>query len=86
MEEFPNIISFDKWVELNGLSGEIESVDCIECRGTGEIECVECGSDIECGYCDGTGEIGEPVEIEEYNLKVSEDRKKWREIWKSQKN
>jgi len=86
MEEFPNIISFDKWVELNGLSGEIESVDCSYCDGTGEIECNCCGSETDCSYCDGTGEIGEPVEIEEYNLKVLEDRKKWREIWKSQKN
>lgn len=35
--------------------------DCDECAGRGDHRCPECGTNIDCEACDGTGEI----EIEE---------------------
>jgi hypothetical protein len=39
-----------------GDGGEDEDVDCDDCDGTGETECVFCDGDADCDDCDGTGQ------------------------------
>ncbi|AXV09921.1 hypothetical protein DVS28_b0151 (plasmid) [Euzebya pacifica] len=40
----------------SGDGGEHEDVDCADCGGTGETECVLCDGDVDCESCDGTGQ------------------------------
>lgn len=35
----------------------METKECEICRGSGENECMECGSVIECSNCEGAGEV-----------------------------
>lgn len=36
---------------------ETEMIECPECDGAGEVNCLACGSVTDCGNCDGTGEV-----------------------------
>ena len=48
-------LSFDIWKKFYKSEFEIIHDKCIECNGTGYIECHECGTEIECIECDGVG-------------------------------
>ena len=36
---------------------EYETEECLACSGTGMDRCHECGHEIECPVCDGTGSV-----------------------------
>lgn len=49
-------IGFDAWCELQIKLGRPgEQVDCLDCDGTGELECHACSHESECESCDGQG-------------------------------
>lgn len=31
--------------------------ECSDCNGTGLAECCECGNEVDCDTCEGTGEL-----------------------------
>lgn len=41
-------------------AAERAKVDCRNCKGTGEVECWECGHESDCKHCGGTGSVGLP--------------------------
>ncbi len=45
-----------------GWLGESE-FNCPECDGEGEVECCDCGSEIDCDHCAGTGWDADQVDI-----------------------
>lgn len=47
-------ISYDEWIKLNPDAEEQEE-DCEECDGDGIIVCFNCGNDMGCTECGGTG-------------------------------
>lgn len=49
-------MTFDEWYALH--RDEFQSVECVNCAGTGEDTCPHCGSDIDCDECGGRGKVG----------------------------
>ena len=52
-------------------------IECIECYGSGERECDDCGQDCECFYCHGTGYDPDMVDVSAYKIA---QRDRWKRM------
>jgi hypothetical protein len=78
------LLSFEKWKKrvlranlpdsddiMSSMLNPFE--ECEECNGDGSTECGECGQDVSCEVCDGTGQIDRLKEI--YDIQLESDKK-----------
>lgn len=58
------VANADKAIHLVQVDATNAGKPCHDCEGTGEHEC-DCGHGHDCGYCQGTGELDENIDVKE---------------------
>ena len=66
-------LTYDEWIKRNLIEEEIEERECPDCDGSGDSECPECGQEIACETCKGSGVIDYALTMDYYKERKRQD-------------
>jgi len=68
-------LTYEEWLDANGLVEDIVTEKCGLCEGSGECRCPDCFAYHDCGDCKGVGTYETNVTREQYEVQKHRDEK-----------